>query len=121
MLGFQQGDKEGKRKVDFKRSRQVIEKEISQKTDNLHELTAFVDRKIKLLRSAQEDGQSPASIKQEAKKAYDLVSAGVDTNSYESDYKGMGGDKLLEAKIKDVKKLQASLEIIMKDGNVQKI
>jgi uncharacterized protein YcfJ len=119
--GFQKGDQAGKKKVAEKRSRQVIESEITAKTKNLRTLTASAERKIKQLREAQAAGESPAAIQKEAKKYYSDYSKLVATNAAGSDYKGVSGESSHTAAFKKAKELDAALASFTKDGNVQKL
>lgn len=119
--GFQRGDQAGKNKVTEKRSRQVIEKEITAKTKNLRNLTASAERKIKQLREAQAAGESPGAIQNEAKKYYSEYAKLVGTNAAASDYKGVSGESSHTAAFKRAKELDSALASIIKDGNVQKL
>ncbi|MFM2170265.1 MAG: hypothetical protein RI957_494 [Verrucomicrobiota bacterium] len=121
IMGYQQGDQAGKNKVLQKRSRQAVEKEISSKTENLRRLTSVAEKQIKLLRVAQEEGQTPEAIKSQARKIYNDYSKMISSNSYVDEYKGVPGDRVLANQVKKAKDLESALSKIMLDGNVQKI
>jgi hypothetical protein len=121
IMGFQKGDQAGKNKVQEKRSRQVVEKEIAAKTSNIRRLSSLAERQIRLLRTAQQEGQDPAAIKAQAKRIHSEYSKSLKSNSYSDEYKGMAGDRTLAAQVKKAKDLETTLSKIMQEGNVQKI